>query len=365
MKIIFLDLDDIKNPLLSAGQARATLEVGSRFAKMGHKVVSICSKYPNYKDRVENGIEYIHIGLNTGNIQVNNAFYILSLPFVVARLQADIIIECFTAPISSLFSPLFTKIPVVALPTVFAGEQFSKKYHLPFVWFEALGCKLYKYFMPYIDTDETLFRKYNKTAISRMIPQGVGDEYFKIKQKKGKYILYLGRLDTVQKGIDLLLKAYKSVANKIKYPLIIAGGGPDEEKLKKMASDLGLNSKVTFVGMVKGETKYKLLSEAHLVAFPSRYDNLPLFSIEAIASGLPLVTFDIPEFGWLKPEFSFQAKAFNIRDYGQLLLSASKSAKLPDMKKFARNYAKRFKWQKVAKQMTDFFEEILKKEAKI
>jgi len=365
MKIVFLDLDDIKNPQLAAGQARATLEVGSRFAKMGHKVVSICSKYPGYKDRTENGIKYIHIGVNTGNIQVNNAFYILTLPFVVATLKADIIIECFTAPISSLFSPLFTKIPVVALPTVFAGKQFSEKYHLPFVWFEALGCKLYKYFMPYIDTDETLFRKYNKTAISRMIPQGVGDEYFKIKQREGKYILYLGRLDKAQKGIDLLLKAYKTVANKIKYPLVIAGGGPDELKLKKMVTDLGLESKVTFAGMVKGEVKNKLLSEAHFVAFPSRYDNLPLFSIEAIAAGLPLVTFSIPEFGWLKPEFSFQAKPFNTREYGQLLLSTSKSAKLSDMKKFARNYAKKFKWQKVAEQMVSFFEEILKMEAKI
>lgn len=365
MRIVFLDLDDIKNPLLGAGQARATLEVGSRFSKMGHKVVSLCSKYPGYKDRTENGIKYTHIGVNTKNIQINNVFYILMLPFYVSRLKADIIIECFTAPISSLFSPLFTKIPVVALPTVFAGKQFSEKYHLPFVWVEALGCKLYKYFMPYIDTDETLFRKYNKTAISRMVPQGVGDEYFKIKQKRGKYILYLGRLDIAQKGIDLLLHGYKSVAEKIKYPLIIAGGGPDENKVVDLINKLKLQDKVTMAGKIYGSEKNRLLSEALFVAFPSRYDNLPLFSIEAIASGLPLVTFSIPEFGWLKSEFSFQAKPFNTREYGKLLLIASKSDKLSAMRKYARNYAKEFKWQKVAKQMVTFFEEIIKKEAKV
>ncbi len=362
MKIIFLDLDDIKNPLLAAGQARATYEVGGRLAKMGNKVVSICSKYPGYKDRTENGITYKHIGINTNNIQINNAFYILLLPFTVAQLKADIIIECFTAPISSLFSPLFTKVPVVALPTVFAGKQFSQKYHLPFVWFEALGCKLYKYFMPYIESDEKLFRKYNKTAISKMIPQGVGDEYFEIKQKKAKFILYLGRLDIAQKGIDLLLEAYKSVADKIKYPLVVAGGGPDEAKVKKLIKDLALEKQVTMVGTVKGRQKLDLLSEAHFVAFPSRYDNLPLFSIEAIAAGLPLVAFDIPEFNWLKPEFSFRAKSFNVREYGQLLLNVSKSAKLPAMKKYARNYAKQFKWPNVAKMMSVFFEEIVKKE---
>lgn len=364
MKIIFLDLDDIKNPLLAAGQARATFEVGGRLAKMGHKVISICSKYPGYKDRTENGIRYIHIGVNTGNIQINNAFYILTLPFVVTKLKGDIIIECFTAPISSLFSPLFTKIPVVALPTVFAGKQFSEKYHLPFVWFETLGCKLYKYFMPYIESDVKLMSKYNKKVISRMIPQGVGDDYFRIKHKKSKFILYLGRLDIAQKGIDLLLKSYSNVATKIGYPLMIAGGGPDESRVRELIIKLKLEDKVVMAGVVFGKEKYKLLSEALFVAFPSRYDNLPLFSIEAIASGLPLVTFSIPEFSWLSPKFSFQAKPFDVQEYGKILLLASRSTKLSNMRRCARIFARRFKWQKVTHEMDTFFKDIKRLEAR-
>ena len=73
--IAFLDFDDIRNPLLNGGQARATFEVGTRLVKKGHKVTVISSRYPGYKDRKENGIYYKHIGLGTGNIKVNNVFY--------------------------------------------------------------------------------------------------------------------------------------------------------------------------------------------------------------------------------------------------------------------------------------------------
>src|SRR3989344_9043319 len=148
LTITFLDFDDIRNPILGGGQAIATKEVGSRLARMGHQVVSLCSRYPGYKNREENGIFYKHIGLGTKWVKLNNLFYILLLPFAVRNLKSDIIIECFTAPISTLFSPLFTKIPVVALPSMFNAQEFSNKYHLPFYLIERLGCRFYKYFLP-------------------------------------------------------------------------------------------------------------------------------------------------------------------------------------------------------------------------
>jgi len=132
MNITFLDFDDIKNPLLSAGQAHATFEVGRRLVQKGHKVKVISSKYPGFKDRVEEGIEYRHIGVGTNNIRLNNFLYIFFIPFAVRKLKADIIIECFTAPISTLFSPLFSKIPVIGLPSMFNAKEFTKKYCLPF-----------------------------------------------------------------------------------------------------------------------------------------------------------------------------------------------------------------------------------------
>ena len=147
LNIIFLDFNDIKNPLLSAGQARATVDVGKRLARKGHKITVICSRYPGSADRIENGLRYKHIGLGSGNVRLNNLVYILTLPFTVMRLKGDIIFEFFTAPISTLFSPLFTNIPVIAVPTSFEAERFAKLYHLPVDKIESFGLRFYKYFI--------------------------------------------------------------------------------------------------------------------------------------------------------------------------------------------------------------------------
>ena len=276
LHITFLDFDDIKNPLLAAGQARATLEVGKRIAKIGHKVDVISSRYPGYKDRKENGMNYRHIGLGPTNIRINNIAYILALPFAVLRLQGDIIVECFTAPISTLFSPLFTKIPVVGLPTSFEAERFATLYHLPTDRIEKFGLRFYKYFLPFTIDNLKKMKKVNKTVTAKIVPQGVGEEFFTIKKSTPEYILYLGRLDMGQKGIDLLLQAYKQIKNKINYPLVIAGNGPDKEKITTLISKLSLTDSVRLIGPTYGDVKAKVLSKALFVTFPSRHEGFSL-----------------------------------------------------------------------------------------
>lgn len=361
LKIVYLDFDDIRNPLLGGGQAIATKLVGSRLAKKGHKVISICSRYPGYKDRVENDIEYKHIGIGTRFIRLNNIFYILLIPLAVLRLKADIIIECFTPPASTLFSPLFTKIPVVGLPSQFQAKEFSRKYHLPFEHIERFGCKFYKYFLPYTKDVDMRMRKYNPSVISKIVPHGAEDDYFRINKITPKYILFLGRMDMDQKGIDLLLKAYASVKETIPYPLVIAGHGVDENKVKELAVNLGLRDKVKFIGGAYGAKKLKVLAEALFVAFSSRHDDLPIFSIEALAAGLPLVCFDIPEMKWASHDIAWKSKPYDVLGYGKLLLKAATDNKTFEMRKNARKFARRFSWEKVTLEFESFFYEILSK----
>lgn len=364
LDIVFLDFDDIKNPLLAAGQARATVEVGSRLVAMGNKVTVLCSRYPGYKDRTESGLSYKHIGLGSKNIRLNNLIYIVALPWAVRRVTADIIVECFTAPISTLFSPLFTKIPVVAMPTSFEADRFSTLYHLPLDRIERFGLRFYKYFMPYTTHLEEKMRAVNPTVITRVIPEGVGPEFFAIKQKSPKYILFLGRLDMGQKGIDLLLHAYATVKSTIPYPLVIAGNGPDEEKIRQLISELDIGDKVTMIGATYGKKKAKVLAEALYVAFPSRHEGFSLFSLEALASGLPLIAFDIPSLGWTNKSISVKAKPFSVDAYAAILKRYADTTVTAPMRKAARTVAKQYTWDSVALAMTDFFAEILSYEAK-
>lgn len=358
LHIVFCDFDDISNPLLGAGQAHATVEVGSRLAQMGHQVTVLSHRFPGCKDRTEHGIQYVHIGIGTSNIRVNNLLYILSIPFAVAKVRADIIVECFTAPISTLCTQLFTKIPVVGLPTSFDAERFSALYHLPFTWIQNLGLKTYKYFMPYTTLLEEKFRIHNTSAKTRVIPEGVSEEYLTIKKLKPKHILFLGRFDIDQKGIDLLLHAYAKVKSKIAYPLVLAGYGPDEAKIRSLVTELNLSEKVQFVGGAFGETKKKLLAEAVAVAFPSRNEGFSLFSLEALAAGLPLLAFDIPGLCWAPTSICAKAQPFEIDEYAKILLLANDADVMNAMSHDARETAKTYTWDSVANQWNEFFQEI-------
>ncbi|HVT01507.1 MAG TPA: glycosyltransferase family 4 protein [Patescibacteria group bacterium] len=363
MKIIFLDLDDIKNPLLGAGQAIATREVGKRLVKRGHKVIVYCSKYPNYKDRTEDGIVYKHVGLNTKNIKINNFAYIFTIPFVVKNIQnADIIVECFTAPVSTLLSPLFTKIPVVALPTSFDAKRFSKNYHLPFWLIEKYGSRAYKYFIaltPYLDNK---MKKYNPKIKTKIIPQGVSSDYLTVtKNKKAEYILFIGRLDINQKGLDLLLESFAKIADKVSYPLVIAGDGPDAERVRSLIDKLDLSKKVKLVGFADKKKKIELFSGASFVAFPSRNEGFSLVSLEAIVSGNRLVSFDIPSLYWANSDVARKTKPFNTKKYSEALLDELNTKNKIKLDVLRKKYFEKYSWDSVSNQFEYFFQDILAK----
>lgn len=364
LKIVFLDFDDTKNPLLGGGQAKVTFEVGKRLTKNGHSIMVLCSKYPGSKDRNQDGIFYKHIGIGSANIRLNNIIYIAVLPFFVHNIKADIIIECFAAPISTLFSPLFTKVPVVGLSTSFEAERFSKLYHLPFTIVEKLGCRFYKYFLAYTPFYESKMKARNKKIVSKIVPCGVEDLFFKIDKRKPKHIMFLGRYDINQKGIDLLLESYAAIKDKIEYPLIIIGVGHDKDKIEKLIGDLKLESYVQLLGPAYGRDKYKYLAESLLVAVPSRSETFSLFTLEALASGSPVVKFDIPGLSWIDKDSALSAKPYDTHAYAKQILALTDQSLVTKMGKNAREFAKNFTWDKVTSMFEDFFLEVVVREAK-
>ena len=364
LNIVYLDFDDIRNPLLAAGQAQATYEVARRMVKKGHKVTVMSSRYPGYKDRIEEGIEFRHIGIGTKNIKLNNFIYILVLPFTVMRLKCDIIVECFTAPISTLFSPIFSRSPVVVLPSMFNAEEFSRKYGIPFHYIERFGVKFYKYVMPYSEVDEAKIKKMNPKIVTKIVPQGVGEEYLNLLPQKPEYILFLSRFDISQKGIDLLLEAYASVKEKIHYPLLVAGHGPDKKKIEDLIGSLNLSDKVKMSGGLYGKQKLDVMSRSVCVAFPSRHDELSLWALEALGAGLPIVAFDLAESAWMGREAAIKAPPFDTESYGKLLIEACTPETNSRMRLKARELARRYSWESVVSQIEDFMYEIISRESR-
>ncbi|MGA9475558.1 MAG: glycosyltransferase family 4 protein, partial [Terriglobales bacterium] len=103
------------------------------------------------------------------------------------------------------------------------------------------------------------------------------------------YLLYFGRLSP-EKGVDDLLHA---LVQQPHIPVIIAGDGPERERLEALSHKLNLN-RVLFSGHVGGEKLKKLIAGCSFSLFPSHaYETLGKSILESYAYARPVVASDL------------------------------------------------------------------------
>jgi glycosyltransferase involved in cell wall biosynthesis len=102
-------------------------------------------------------------------------------------------------------------------------------------------------------------------------------------------LAYMGRLAR-GKGLDeLLLGIELARAQGTRARLAIAGSGPEEPRLRRLAERYGLRDDVVFVGPVRGDRKLALLAAADVAVLPSYSEGLPVALLEGMAAGLPVI----------------------------------------------------------------------------
>ena len=116
-----------------------------------------------------------------------------------------------------------------------------------------------------------------------------------------KLILFIGRLHKM-KGVDILIKAYASIEDRLRSlsKLLIVGSGPELFSLKRLVKkQLNIEDNVLFLGRVSDTHKRLLLRSCDIFILPSRYDVVPLTMIEALAAETPIIApyyYAIPEY---------------------------------------------------------------------
>jgi L-malate glycosyltransferase len=105
-----------------------------------------------------------------------------------------------------------------------------------------------------------------------------------------KRILFVGRL-VPGKGVNTLLEALHSVGQRrADWVVNIAGDGPQRGEYEAMAARLGLSARVTFHGSVPHSRVAEMMRESDFLAHPSLGENSPTVIVEAMATGLPVVS---------------------------------------------------------------------------
>lgn len=139
----------------------------------------------------------------------------------------------------------------------------------------------------------------------------------------GPKILAIGRL-VHQKGFDLLLQALALIRRTHPWTVLIAGDGPEAERLRALAAQLGIEAAVQWVGAVTNPFPYYCWAD--LVVLPSRFEGFPNVALEAMACGRTVICSDCKsgpreltaggKYGILVPSNTVQPLADAILRYG-------------------------------------------------
>ncbi|MFB2581888.1 glycosyltransferase [Herbiconiux sp. P15] len=101
-------------------------------------------------------------------------------------------------------------------------------------------------------------------------------------------VLFVGRV-AGEKHIDVLLRAIQLMPADLDVKLEIVGGGDQLKNLQAMAQQLGIGDRTTFTGYVTEEELRRAYTRSTVFAMPSIAELQSIATMEALASGLPVV----------------------------------------------------------------------------
>jgi glycosyltransferase involved in cell wall biosynthesis len=172
--------------------------------------------------------------------------------------------------------------------------------------------------------------------------------------ESGDFLLFFGRNDIYQKGIDLLTAGYAIARGQgLRLPLVIAGAQSNgsEAALRRVLSDLNLMGSIHLAGRVREEEKWNLLAQARALVFPSRWDGPPRPIREAIAVGTPIIV--SPETnlaGFVQSAGAGLSVGLTPELVAQALLCSQDETTVQGWRQGARQLRNTLSWDRVAEQ---------------
>jgi glycosyltransferase involved in cell wall biosynthesis len=104
-------------------------------------------------------------------------------------------------------------------------------------------------------------------------------------------VLFLGRLD-YEKHIHNLLKAVAKLPKELGTQVELVGKGGEQAYLEELATELGIRDKVNFYGHISEEDLPKAYERCTVFAMPSIAELQSIATMEAMASGRPVIAAD-------------------------------------------------------------------------
>ena len=154
----------------------------------------------------------------------------------------------------------------------------------------------------YTDEDERRLRDLGVSARVEVVANGVdGDRFTPEGPRSGRIdtdgpvVLFVGRLVEGKRPGDALEAVAELRASVPGVSLYFCGDGPLAGTLRGQAVEHGIEDSVTFLGHVPHGEMPRVYRSADVLVLPSRAEGFPRTVIEALASGVPVVTSDLDQ----------------------------------------------------------------------
>lgn len=149
------------------------------------------------------------------------------------------------------------------------------------------------------------------TRTPRMIPE--------TKDKKFDAV-FIGRLHP-QKGVLELISIWSYVCQQKKdATLAIIGDGELEKEIREKIRKSNLENNITLLGYLDRMEKFKIFKQSRIVVHPALYDTGSLAPAEAMACGLPGVSFDLPAFRTYYPTGLIKISRFDLNEFANSII---------------------------------------------
>ena len=188
----------------------------------------------------------------------------------------------------------------------------------------------------------------------------------KLLKVKNKYklpddfILYLGTIEP-RKNVEGIIRAYNEVRRKKlefrNVKLVIAGGrGWKSQKIYQEWERSEFIDDIKFLDYVDGEDKVYLYNLAGVFVYPSFYEGFGFPPLEAMACGLPVIASYASSLPEVVGEAALMVDPYNINDIARALTEILSDENIKN-KLVARGLeqAKKFSWEKTAKEYLEIF----------
>lgn len=358
LRVLHVIYDDPQNPWVAGGGAVRVTELYRRLTDRVDATVAT-GNFPGARDETVDGVRYLRLGAR-GPYAWSRVTYAAAANRLLRRMEYDAAVFDFSS-----YTPIFmprgrpSGITVHHVTGPTARERWGPVLAPALSALEKTMIRRARR----LTATSTATYELLRTIVDPDVPidlvyAGVPDELFDLPRNPERYLLYFGRLDIIQKGLDTLLDAMAVIVrNRPEVELRIAGRGKDMDRVRSMARELGIEPNLRFLGAVDEAERQRLFAGAAVQLMPSRFEGFGMVAAEAMAAGVPLIAaasgslpevVDAPRGGVLVPAGDERALA----DAAMRLLDDAAAREA--LSASARKSARRFEWGAVADRHFEF-----------